>query len=109
MLVLISDRELDAPRLCMAEELGSLSVRAETDTTDWDALAWSLAVARAGEVAGGHAWLDISWLREAAGERDARWEGGFEGMVAHAGEYGWLSADGNRVRAHVDWGPAHVD
>jgi hypothetical protein len=109
MLVHISDGGRGVPRLFRAEDLGALSVRAETRSPDWETLARTLGVAGAGEVVGGHTWLNISWLRTAAGPRDREWYDQFASMVAHAGAHDWLSADGSRVRAHVDWGPRGVD
>jgi hypothetical protein len=108
VLVYISDAGRGAPRLCAAADLGALAVRTETDAPDWEALSRTLGVAGAGEVIGGHVWLDIGWLRTAAGERDREWHDGFARMVQYAAAHGWLSADGGRVRAHVDWGSAGV-
>jgi hypothetical protein len=93
-------------RLCTAEELSALSVRAETGSPDWENRSRTPCVAGAGEVAGGDAWRDISQLRAAAGERGQEWYDAFADMLAYAEAYGWLSADGRRVRAHVDWGLA---
>lgn len=104
MFVYVSGGRGRTPQLCTAEDLDALSVRAEASAPDWDFLSRTLRGAGAGEVVGDHAWLDISWLRAAAGERDQDWLAGFTGMLDFAGAQGWLSADGRRVRAHVDWG-----
>jgi hypothetical protein len=109
MFVQVVDGGRGAPRLCMAEDLGALSVRAATGSPDSETLSRTLGLAGAGEVIDGYAWLDISWLRAAAGERDQGWNDGFARMVDYAGVHGWLSADGSRVRAHVDWRLAGVD
>jgi hypothetical protein len=52
---------------------------------------------------GGHAWLRIDGLRGLAGELsgDPSWSEGFDAMVAYAGTKGWLSSDGEEIRAHV--------
>ncbi|SFW86724.1 hypothetical protein [Amycolatopsis australiensis] len=104
MLVHIADS--GTPRLRAADDFGSLSVRAEASAPGWETLSRTLRAAGAGEVAGAHAWLDVAWLRAAAGDRDAGWHDRFAAMLGHAEAHGWLSADGRRVRAHVDWGRA---
>jgi hypothetical protein len=109
MLVYIADGGRGTPQLRTAEDLGALSVRAEASPPDWDVLSRTLRVAGAGEVAGDHAWLDISWLRTLAGERGPDWHDGFTAMLGYAGAHEWLSADGRRVRAHVEWGLTHDD
>jgi hypothetical protein len=106
MQVHISDGGRGTPRLNTAEELTALSVRAEASAPDWTTLARTLRTAGAGEVADDHAWLDIAWLRAAAGDRDAGWHDAFAAMLEYAEVHGWLSADGRRVRAHVDWVPS---
>jgi hypothetical protein len=90
-------------RLHAAEDLAALSVRVEGDVPDWTVLAPTL------RAAGDHAWLDVSWLRTAAGERDQDWHDGFTAMLGHAAARGWLSADGDRVRAHIDRRQTHDD
>lgn len=96
------------PRLCGTEDLGALAVRGPANSPRWDLLARALGAAGAGEVADEHAWLDVEWLRSAAGERDRTWHDAFTRMLAYAGSRGWLSADGTRVRAHVEWASDEV-
>ncbi len=108
MLVYIPDGGRGTPQLRTAEDLGALSVRAEASSLDWDILSRTLRAVGAGEVAGDHAWLDIVWLRTAAGERDQDWHDGFTAMLDYANAHGWLSDDGRRVRAHVDCRPAQT-
>jgi hypothetical protein len=107
MFVYIPDKGLGPPQLRTAEDLAELFVRAVPSSPDWDMLSRSLRVAGAGEVIDDHAWLEVSWLRAAAGERDQNWHDGFAGMLDYAQAHSWLSADGRRVRAHVEWGRGH--
>lgn len=109
MFVYIPDCGGGTPRLYSADDLGALSVRMEASPADWDALARTLRAAAAGEVADGYVWLDISWLRDAAGESAPEWRDGFARMLDYAGAHGWRSADGRRLRAHVDWGMSAGD
>ncbi len=52
----------------------------------------------------GHAYLEIGAVRALAGERadDAAWTAGFAAMVAYAARSGWLSDDGQAIRAHCE-------
>lgn len=109
MVVNVPDGGRGTPELRTADDLDALSVRAVSSSPDWNNLSRTLRVAGAGEVVGDHAWLDISWLRAAAGERDQEWCDGFTVMLEYAGAHGWLSADGSRARAHVVWELAHDD
>lgn len=52
---------------------------------------------------GDDAWIDIGWLRSQAPSGDAAWPSAFEQMIAQARPYGWVSADGLQVKAHVIW------
>jgi hypothetical protein len=53
---------------------------------------------------GTHAWLKLDAVRTLAGELadSASWSDGFDGMVAYAGSKGWLSPDGDAIRAHLE-------
>lgn len=59
------------------------------------------------DVSGEHVWVNIAWLREAAcsvvpeAERSG-WIEGFEAMIGYATSKGWVSADGESVRAHIE-------
>ncbi|MCD2114908.1 hypothetical protein [Rhodococcus rhodochrous] len=101
MLVYMPDGGRGTPQLRTAEDLGALSVRVDASSLDWDILSKTLRAAGAGEVVGAHAWLDISWLRAAAGKREQDWHRGFTAMLDYAAAHGWLSDDGRRVRAHI--------
>ncbi len=104
MVVYVPDGGPAVPQVCRAEDLSALSVRAVAESPRWGLLSRALGAAGAGEVAGDHVWLDVSWLRSAAGDRDQDWHDGFTRMLDHAARQGWVSADGGRVRAHVEWG-----
>ncbi len=55
-----------------------------------------------------HAWLDLAKVRqlaEAAGVGPG-WTDRWHRMIAYARAQGWISADGHRVRAHVEREPA---
>lgn len=49
-----------------------------------------------------HAWLDVAQLRLLAGTRSDEWHRRFGEMIAFAASRGWMSADGTRVRAHIE-------
>jgi hypothetical protein len=53
---------------------------------------------------GSHAWLKLDGVRALAGElaNSASWSESFEGMVAYAASKGWLSPDGDAIRAHIE-------
>lgn len=81
-----------------ATNLGGLSVVAPTGVPD-DVVA--TAVAPWGRLDEGHAWLRIDRLREevlAAGTDGVA----FDGMIDYARGAGWVDADGEHVRAHVE-------
>ena len=47
-------------------------------------------------------WIDTGKLRVLSGRAaDAAWVARFDAMLQAAGKYGWTSADGSRVKAHV--------
>ena len=49
-----------------------------------------------------HAWLNIENLRRASGRADdPAWTERFDAMISFAGSRGWLTAEGDAVRAHV--------
>jgi hypothetical protein len=65
------------------------------------------AVAAVGKVDDdGHVWLSTAAVVELAGARGAEpdWAESFAAMLAYAESHGFLSADGMRVRAHVERG-----
>lgn len=83
------------------DELGELAVRApgleEEDVSE------ALASAGCGSVDNGHAWLKIHELRARAGAQPAEWVEAFEGMIDFARSRGWLTQDGERVQAHIEY------
>ena len=40
----------------------------------------------------------------APGDADNRWETDFSAMLDYAASKGWMSEDGDSIRAHVEWG-----
>lgn len=51
-----------------------------------------------------HAWISAGWLRgAAAGRVHASWEDHLVKMLDKARSHGWLSDDGDLVRAHISW------
>jgi hypothetical protein len=88
-------------RVAEAHDLKSLSVRAPGGVADASALG------ALGTPDGGHVWLSVVALREAAAatvptEERSAWVQGFDGMIAFAVSKGWTDESGERVRAHVE-------
>jgi hypothetical protein len=70
-----------------------------------DRLAAVLADHEAGELLqdGAHVMIPVATLRRlAAGRVPDGWDADFDGMLAHARGKGWLSEDGDAVRAHLE-------
>lgn len=101
--VLISRTDSSAGVRCTVEEpeaLTSLDVRI-VDVSAADAAA-SLASSGLGTIDDDHAWLRVDALRAAGtGVADPEWPEKFTGMIDYARRSGWLSADGQLVRAHL--------
>jgi hypothetical protein len=58
-----------------------------------------------GRLEDGHAWITVEAVVTLAGEAGGggeAWREGFDGMVAYAGEKGFLSPDGSAIRAHLE-------
>ncbi len=53
---------------------------------------------------GAHAWLLLQGLRSLAGRlvQDVDWTSRFDSMIEYAGSNGWVSEDGDAVRAHIE-------
>jgi hypothetical protein len=53
---------------------------------------------------GTHAWLTIDGVRALAGDLadSPSWSESFDAMVAYAGSKGWLSPEGDAIRAHIE-------
>ncbi len=49
-----------------------------------------------------HVYAPIGRIREMAPTDDPSWERGFAGMLDYAASKGWMSADGDRVLAHIE-------
>lgn len=61
-------------------------------------------LARFGERDGDHAWLDITELKASAlGRVPDTWIRDFESMIEYAKSRDYLSDDGTRVRAHLEF------
>lgn len=70
-----------------------------------DRLAAVLAEHDAGELlpGGAHVMIPVATLRRlAAGRVPAGWDADFDGMLTYARQHGWLSDDGQAVRAHLE-------
>jgi flavin reductase (DIM6/NTAB) family NADH-FMN oxidoreductase RutF len=82
-----------------------LTARGKSDAPTLDAALGDLGHI---DPAGEHAWLTLGGLRALAGElaASAAWSDDFEGMVRYAGSRGWLSAEGDAVRAHIEREPS---
>ena len=52
----------------------------------------------------GNAYVRVERVRDLAGGRvDDDWPERFEAMLRFAGDKGWLSDDGEAIRAHLEW------
>ncbi len=69
------------------------------DTARVDAIMRSSEV---GSVSGDDAVVDVAAVRRMAGPQDARWEADFAAMLEFARTKGWLTADGQGIRGHVE-------
>ncbi len=90
-----------AARLEEAENLKGFNLLARYSEGDLDSV--GAALADAGRVGDGHAWIDEAWLRTAAGPRDAAWKSDFDKMVAFAKSKGWYDEPTRSIRAHIEW------
>jgi hypothetical protein len=67
-------------------------------------LAEALTVSGAGRATGDDVFVSTAWVRDAMAEReddDEQWQTGFEAMLGLARSKGWISEDGDGIRAHV--------
>jgi hypothetical protein len=56
-----------------------------------------------GRLEGDHAWIAVDAVIALAGPAaDDEWRAGFEGMVAHARDQGFLDEAGTAIRAHLE-------
>ena len=51
----------------------------------------------------GEALVRVAAVRRLAGAPGASWEAEFAAMLDYARTKGWLSEDGEAIRAHVEW------
>lgn len=95
MIVLVS---ASGTTIREVEDLTSFRVDVES-SVDLDV---ALRRAGAGRTRGDHAWIGVSWLIKAAGERDEPWRENFAAMLDFADAHGWLSPEGLEIRAHAN-------
>jgi hypothetical protein len=50
---------------------------------------------------GDNFWLNVEALKSLGPARDLEWAQNFDAMIASVKKFGWLSADGTRVRCHL--------
>jgi hypothetical protein len=51
-----------------------------------------------------HAWIKEDWLRtQPAVVDDKEWQASFDGVVAYAAKKGWVDAQTQSIRAHIEW------
>jgi len=100
MYFLISD---DAAELVDPQDVTAFSVRCPADL-DRDGLAASVEKAELGEILdSGHVMVPVATIRRMAGDLvGPGWADDLAGMLAYAASKGWTSADGSRVRAHIE-------
>jgi hypothetical protein len=93
-------------RLHLHTDTATLSVSEVADMKRLDAVAHgdgdkAAALGAHGALDGEYMWIDIAWLRDAAGAgQDAAWPQGFDGMVAYAAGKGWTNPPGTQLRVH---------
>lgn len=88
------------------DDVRAFHVVAPADLTE-DTLADTVRSTGLGEVAdgGGHVLVRVDAVRRlAAGRVGPDWEDDLAGMLGYARSKGWLSDDGDSVRAHVERG-----
>jgi hypothetical protein len=101
------DLESDPGAVALAEPADCtrfhVAVRGAGDAGTLDRVLRSNA---AGAVDGdGEAMVRVDAVRRlAAGAVGESWEADFTAMLAYARSKGWLSEDGEAIRAHVEWG-----
>ena len=86
-------------------EAGDLQrLRCEIAMPPADEGRWQTACQGIASIEADHAWIAIAWLKAAGTlSQDADWPHRFETMIDKARPHGWVSADGQSVRAHIVW------
>jgi hypothetical protein len=103
MVITVTTRTQPAVTLAEPDDFTRFHV-AVTGGRDRSRVAEALTASGAGRLDGDDAWMRVAWLRSAAGDgATAAWEQGFAAMLEYAGRKGWMAADGEAVRAHVEW------
>jgi hypothetical protein len=95
---------MDGAQVLEAGDLKALSVTLEDGIEVYHATANSPLGTPSDD--GAAVWLDAAELKSAAqasfaGSAPEGWNEGFDAMIEYARTKGWLSEDGNAVRAHV--------
>ncbi|HZU79060.1 MAG TPA: hypothetical protein VE991_04025 [Acidimicrobiales bacterium] len=98
------DLDTDPPAVVLEEpdDVGRFHVAVRGgDTGRLDTALRAMGV---GALEGDHAVVDPDGLRRlAAGRVGPDWAGRFDGMVAYARAKGFVGADGQAIRAHLEW------
>jgi hypothetical protein len=86
--------------LCEPDDFKRLHVEAAGGEMSADDVAAALAPVATRE--GDNFWLGVDALKALSGRaEDATWAASFAAMIASVQKFGWLSADGQRVRCHL--------
>jgi hypothetical protein len=55
-------------------------------------------------IADDHAYIDQQTVIDLAGDDpDGSWRKGFDAMVTAAAKYGWIDAETQSIKAHIEW------
>jgi hypothetical protein len=103
MIVLVATGPGGETALTLEEPDDCGKFHVEARGVDHAAVAATLAKAGAGTISGDDASIEPTVVeRLAAGRVGADWAARFTGMLAYAGQKGWLDEHG-AVRAHIEW------
>lgn len=70
-------------------------------TVPFDKLTEIVSASGAGAVVGDYVWIYRSFIESSRGANESDWQGEFDAMVEYARARGWLSDDGQSIRAHL--------
>jgi hypothetical protein len=95
--------DLDASTVTLKDPLDFFGFHVEVAGGDVDDGRLAGVLAPHGRLDGEHAWIDRSAVIALAGaEADDAWHAGFDAMLAYARDKGFLSEDGEAIRAHLE-------
>lgn len=98
MIVVVSTSDV---RLVEAVDLRKFHVAAPADLSE-EALSRLLLQSGAGALeSAAEAMIRVDWLRASATGTDESWSKGFDDMLTFAASKGWMSRDGQAVKAHI--------